>query len=411
VTDQAPTDPEIRTPEQPDPSRLVPPPHIAEPHAEALPEDTAEPALPPVPRRPAELLPPPAPAEGYVAGEPPPPPSRGARGGLIALAVVALLVAGALFGAWWYLGRRTGSSVASGKSVSVTIKQGSDVEAIAAALARAGVVNNVNMFQLSVRSSGLGDQLKSGTYDLTTGMPDDAVIDVLAMGSTSGVTIPEGATIRSIAAKLQKDAGIPAAEFTKIASTQAKSFHKPFLADNPTKSLEGYLFPKTYAIKKGTSARQAIELMLDQFGTEIGAVDLSYARSKNLTLHDVVTIASIVEKETPLSRERRLVSSVVYNRLRRRMQLGMESTVRYALGGKAGTLTYADVRVDNPFNTYIHKGLPPGPICNPGIAALDAAAHPADTKYLFFVTTGKDGSSTFTDNAADFEAAKARGVH
>jgi UPF0755 protein len=397
----------------PDPSRLVPPPNVAPSAVAADSAQATEPDLPPVPRRPGEPLPPLAPAEGFVAGEPPAPPASRGRGWLIALFVVLLVIAGVGGGAWWYLGRRTGPAVAPGRSVAVTIGKGSDVAAIAATLARHGIVNNPNMFQLSVRFSGLGDQLKSGTYDLTTGMPDDAVIDVLSTGPTTQgvlVTVPEGSTIRSIAARLQKEAGIPAAEFVKVASTQAKSFSNAFLADDPTNSLEGYLFPKTYAIKKGSTAREVIQRMLDQFGSETSGLDLSYARSKNLTLHDVVTIASIVEKETPLARERKLVASVVYNRLHAKMRLGMESTVRYSLGGKAGTLTYQDVRVDSPYNTYVKQGLPPGPICSPGLAALLAAAHPADTKYLYFVTTGKDGSSTFTTNASDFEKAKAQGV-
>lgn len=396
-------------PPAPDPApvsgqeRLVPPPPAVAAERET---DEGADALPPVPRRPADQLPPPVPEEG-----PPAAPRRKHTGMWVALAVVATLLIAAAAGTWWYLLRRTGPAVASGTQVEVVIREGSDIAAIASGLARSGVVNNSNMFQLAVRMSGMGDQLKAGTYELTTGMPDDAVIDALALGPASDsvpFTVPEGSTIRSIATRLQKQTGISAKEFTRIAGTEAQSFHKPFLAGNKTKSLEGYLFPKTYAIKKGATARQVIDRMLDQFGEEIGAIDMSYARSKNLTIHDVVTIASIVEKETPLAKERKLVASVVYNRLRKKMVLGMESTVRYALGGAAGTLSYRDVRVDSPYNTYTHKGLPPGPICNPGLAALEAAAHPADTDYLYFVTTGEDGSSTFTINAADFEKAKAR---
>jgi UPF0755 protein len=400
---------------------VIPAPHAAAAGQPLAPPPQAEPSvvdapeLPPMPRR-SEPIPPPEPLEG------PPPDRRIARRRVVRrialslVAVVALLLVSGAAGAWWVFVRPTGPEVPAGRQVKVTIPEGANMDTIAGKLDAAGVIANANGFQLAVRFAGTGDQLKSGVYELTTGMPDDVVIDALSVGPRSEsvmVTIPEGYTVRQIAKRLESKAGVPAGQFADLALNHAADFkaRHPYLRTNTSPSLEGYLFPKTYAMRRGAKAAEAIDLMLDQFGKEIETIDMTYARSKNLNTHDIVTIASMVEKEALVARERPLVASVVYNRLKARMRLGMESTVRYALDGKAGTLTYQDVRVDDPYNTYIHKGLPPGPICNPGLAALEAAARPAETKYLYFVTTGKDGSSTFTTNAADFEKAKARGIH
>ncbi len=332
---------------------------------------------------------------------------------LAALAAIVLAIAGA---GWWTFLRRTGPEVASGKLVTVVIPQGADVATIAAKLAAAGVVNNENMFQFSVRSSGQAERFHAGTYELTTGMPDDVVIDELVAGPQAQgamVTIPEGYTVRQIAKKLHDKAGIDQAQFTDLALHHAADFKAqyPFLKDDPTDSLEGYLFPKTYAIRRDMKAKDVIGLMLDQFGKEAQSLDLSYAHSKNLTLHDVVTIASIVSKESRLPKDGPIVASVVYNRLKKRIRLRLDTTVIYALGLETKSKVYfKDLEVNSPYNTYKHDGLPPGPICNPGMAALEAAAHPVTSTYLYFIATGKDGSLTFATTDAEFQKAKAKMV-
>ncbi len=173
-------------------------------------------------------------------------------------------------------------------------------------------------------------------------------------------------------------------------------------------SLEGYLFPKTYQVKEGATARDVIEMMLDQFDKEIAAVEVSGAKKKNLTLADLVTMASIIERETKVAKERRVVSSVIYNRLHQKMRLDMCSTIEYVIKEHKLRLTYEDLNVDSPYNTYRHAGLPPGPIASPGLASLKAAAVPADTQYLYYVLTGKDGSHTFARNSEEFARAKAK---
>jgi len=380
-------------------------------------EDTAQTSplppddgLPPVPRRSGrEALPPPEPVVGPTGA----PAKRGPGVGRVLAIVLLLLVAVAFVvsgGGWWYLYGRP-ARVAAGKAATVTVKSGDSVPTIASQLEKAGVVRTALGFELFVRALGTGDTFQAGTYRFKTGMSGEEVIAALEEGHAADaivVTIPEGYSVRQIAARLEEKAGVSADEFTRIALTQGDTFRRPFLASNHTKSLEGYLFPKTYAIRRGAAPRAIIDTMLDQFGKDTAALDLGYARSKNLTLNDVVTIASIIERESRLPRDRPLVASVLYNRLHARMRLGLDTTVIYALGLETKPRVYFnDLKVDSPYNTYRNDGLPPGAICNPGLEALEAAARPTRSKYLYFLLTGKDGKLTFTTNAADFERSKA----
>lgn len=314
------------------------------------------------------------------------------------------------YGAWSVL-LKPQTHVPAGRVVRVEIPDGATTKVIADTLVSAGVVSNPSMFRLRCRLSGVDGMLRPGVYDLRTGMAFRAVVDRLQAGPPIEyvkVIVPEGFTAEQIGARLEEELGIPGAEFKRLALTQASSFATgfPFLEGARTGSLEGYLFPKTYNIPKDAKAREAIEMMLAQFGREIGAVDLTEAESRGLDLHEVVTIASMIEREARLARDRPLVSSVIYNRMSLNMRLEIDATIEYLLPGTRPRLLNKHLTIESPYNTYRYKGLPPGPIASPGLASLQAAAHPADTKYLYYVLTGKDGSHTFTTNEADFLKAK-----
>jgi UPF0755 protein len=329
------------------------------------------------------------------------------RGVLVILVVLLLLVAGG----FWATFLRPARQVERGKSVQVTIKSGSSTRQIGQKLANTGVVANANMFRVRARAMGADGRLKAGVYDLATGMPYDLVIDRLKAGPPIKyvtVTIPEGFTVAQIAARLEKQAGIPKAEFLRLAEGGASEFVKdhPYLDKAYHGSLEGYLFPKTYRFRDGVNAHDAVEVMLDQFDKEIGQVDLSAADARGFTLPEIVTIASIIEREAQLDKERPLVSSVIYNRLERNMRLEICATIEYVLPHKKFRLTYRDLRIDSPYNSYKYGGLPPGPISNPGLASLQAAANPPRTDYLYYVLTGKDGSHTYTATLKAFLKAK-----
>ena len=327
----------------------------------------------------------------------------------VALVLVVLVVVGVSVG--WDTLFKPAAKVQPGFAVTVIVPKGAGSGQIGQQLAEKGVVANANKFRLETERAGADGKLQAGSYKLATGMPDELVIKKLLAGpaaDTITVTIPEGFIIDQIAARMAAKTGVSETEFKSLAKGGAKDFaaNHPYLKDAYRQSLEGYLFPKTYAFKKGITAREAIEVMLDQFDKEMAGVDLSYAKSKNLTLPDIVTVASIIEREAKLQKERPKVAAVVYNRLHLGMRLQMCSTIVYVTHGDKLRLTDADLQIDSPYNTYRNPGLPPGPISNPGLASLKAAAKPSKTKAIYYVLTGHDGSHTFADNNVDFLKAK-----
>jgi UPF0755 protein len=329
---------------------------------------------------------------------------------LTAMAVGAVLVL-ILVAAAWMTMRDSRARHESGSAVQVEIKPGSGSQAIARKLKSVGVIGNETTFRLRARISGADDQLKSGVYDLRVGMTEASVLRALIAGppvTYVTVTIPEGFVVDQIAERFEKQAGIPRGEFAALAKTGASQFARghPSLRGAYKGSLEGFLFPKTYRVKKGSSAREVIELMLDQFDEEIARVDVRAAASSGLNVNQLVTLASMIERESRLDSERPLISSVIHNRLTTDSFLKIDATIQYVLGDNRFRLTNQDTQIDSPYNTYTHKGLPPGPISNPGLKSLQAAANPAETPLLYYVLTGKDGSHTFTTNLPDFLAAK-----
>lgn len=245
-------------------------------------------------------------------------------------------------------------------------------------------------------------------------MAHEAIIERLTAGTAVeyvDVTIPEGFTAVQVAERMAAQAGVPADEMMRLCTTGAPQFaaEHPYLADAFNDSLEGFLFPATYSIETSTPARDIVEMMLDQFDTQVATLDLSYAESRGLDVVDVVVIASILEREARLSEEFPLVSSVIYNRLARPMRLQLCATVMYTMPDGTTSLTNKDLEQETPYNTYLHDGLPAGPISNPGMRALQAAAQPEETDYLYYVLTGADGSQTFTATYDEFLEAKRRG--
>ena len=328
------------------------------------------------------------------------------------LGIVALLLAAGGAASWWYLLVRPDvADVQPGQPVQIEIPQGAGTAEIAERLSEVGVVSNANRFRLEARRAGADGQLRAGIYDFETGMSYEQVIAELRSGPPivySTVTIPEGWVIEQVAERVERDAGIPAAEFEELARGGYEEFPREYLQEVPDGLLEGYLFPKTYRVREGSSARDVIEMMLDQFEIELAEVDVAAAEARGFTLHELVTMASIIERETRVADERVYVSSVIHNRLEKGMRLEIDATIEYLLPGTRFRLTYEDLEIDSPYNTYRNAGLPPGPICSPGLASLKAAAAPADTEYIFYVLTDPDGSHTFTETYEEFLRAKER---
>jgi UPF0755 protein len=225
------------------------------------------------------------------------------------------------------------------------------------------------------------------------------------------LTIPEGLTVEQTAAKVASTTGLNIKQEDFIAlAYQADRYQAQysFLEGAYNNSLEGFLYPKTYTIPTDATADYVIRVLLDQFVVETRALNLGTA-SDQFSLSELVTIASLVEKETAQDAERGLVASVIYNRMQFGMRLQIDATVVYALGPTydGHPLLYADLEVDSPYNTYRVDALPAGPICSPQIKSIQAAANAPETEYFYYVLTSKDGTHTFCVNSEEFEAAKA----
>jgi uncharacterized YceG family protein len=216
------------------------------------------------------------------------------------------------------------------------------------------------------------------------------------------VTIPEGYS-RSQAAQLVEEDGLEGS-YTK-ATVHSKYLNPAKYGGKGAKNLEGFLFPDTFEMKPGSPVANLVQLQLQDFQRRIKGVDMKYAKSKNLTVYDILIIASMIEREAGVPNQRKLVASVVYNRLHEGMPLGIDATIRFATGNYEQPLTESQLAVDSPYNTRTNTGLPPGPINSPGIEAIDAAAHPAKSGYLFYVNKpGTCNELAFAKNEAEFEA-------
>jgi UPF0755 protein len=313
---------------------------------------------------------------------------------LLLFLVIVLVLAGAA-GALQYSRVREPYRGYEAAEQFVDIPQGAGSRGIGERLAAAGIVRDARTFRVALWLSGQGRKLKAGEYRFDRPMTPLEVIDKIARGDVYVVTVtfPEGLTMFEMARIFESHGFGPADTFVAAArdATPIKDL------DPDAKDLEGYLFPETYALPRRTEASKLVRLMASRF-EHVFTPDLrEAAAARHMSMHEVVTLASIVEKETARADERPLVAGVYTNRLRIGMALACDPTVIYALqrmGRYSGNLHKADLSMDSPYNTYRYPGLPPGPIASPGRASLEAAVHPSDSDYLYFVSRN-DGSHAF----------------
>jgi UPF0755 protein len=332
---------------------------------------------------------------------------RRRRRGALAALLIALVVVGGLAAGALYL-THTGPE---GGDVSVTIPAGSSLTNVAGILAARGVVSHALAFEIRADLDGHRSQLKAGTYDLRVNEPYGALISALVAGAaprTIKVTIPEGFTIAQTAARLSAAIpGFSAAQY--VALTRHYPGTVPVAGYRSGDTLQGLLFPATYDVLPTVTPRQFIALQLAAFRQNLAQVDLTRAAKANLTPYDVVTIASMIEREARAPGDRARIAAVIWNRLRHGMRLQIDATVLYALGRHTDALTYNDLKVASPYNTYLHYGLPPTPIDNPGLATLSAAAAPAHANYLYYVgRSDGTGPLYFSNTYAEFLSNEAR---
>jgi UPF0755 protein len=312
----------------------------------------------------------------------------------------------------------------SDRTTTIVISEGDTANGIGEALEEEGVINSARLFRALVGLMGIGEDLGTGEYEFQLNTPILTVIEQLRQGgrdtTTTRVTIPEGLRIEEIAAILGEEEVVAAEDFIE-AATDPKAYDFDFLANVPARSrLEGYLFPATYEFPvEGLEATEVVEMMLQAFDDNLTAEIIGGAREQNLSMHELVTLASIVEREAVVPRERPMIARVYLNRIANDMRLQADPTTQYAValedpegveefGWWKKELTVEDLDLRSPYNTYESDGLPPGPIAAPGIASMEAVAKPDESDFLFFVACGDEGEHEFAATLADHEANVAR---
>jgi len=276
------------------------------------------------------------------------------------------------------------------------VEEGTGVQGIAQKLKEEGIIKKTWPFLLGYRLYFFSKSLKAGEYEFDLPLSTKKILNLLSEGKVylHSLTIPEGLTRREIAQHLASLEIIAEEDFLEMSSKT------DIIAslDSQAENLEGYLFPETYNFTKGTSAETIISAIVSQFKEVFSAEWQRRAAEIKMTPREVVTLASLIEKETSIPEERKLVSAVFHNRLRIGMKLDCDPTIIYAMkeqGIYKGRLLKKHLKFNSPYNTYLNRGLPPGPICNPGKPSLEAALYPSEEKYLYFVSKN-DGSHVFS---------------
>lgn len=312
-------------------------------------------------------------------------------------AAIALLLLGSVACA--------GSGEGSGDPVRMRVRTGAPFSEVADTLAALGVIENAGMFRLYARFTGKARLIKPGTYEFRRDAGWEHVLAELIAGHvvTRRLVIPEGLRLEDIALRMAEFTGADAESLhTVLADTAAARLHEV-----PGPTLEGYLYPATYTLPIDAGTDALVGALVDAYHRIWTAERRALADSLGLSEREVVTLASIIEKEAVRHEEMPLISAVYHNRLRIGMALQADPTVQYALGGHRERLLYADIEKvrDHPYNTYARPGLPPGPIAAPAERAIDAALQPADADYLFFVAR-RDGSHVFSRTLAEHNRAR-----
>ena len=290
--------------------------------------------------------------------------------------------------------------------VTLVVELGDSAQSIAARLVALGVIDSARRFETQVQLRGWEDELVSGSYDLEPGLTTSEIIERIHNGVTSplAVTIPEGLRLEEIAERLEEAGIVSAAEFlraTRLAANRAGTFAGRLPAAVP---IEGYLFPSRYRFPLRVTADDVVRAMLERFDEQFTPERLATIEAAGRTVHEVLIVGSIVEREALLDEERPVIAAVFWNRVLATIPLQADPTVQYAVANSPANvarfgywkaeLTAADLQLNSPYNTYVAGGLPPTPIASPGLASIDAAIDPERVEFLYFVARG-DGSHAF----------------
>lgn len=304
-----------------------------------------------------------------------------------AIAVVAAVLLGAgLFLAFGTSHTIERSDRDAGENIYMVVKPGTTASEISDRLMQLGVIDSRLRFWWLMKLQGDASKFKTGTYAFTPHMDEQAVLDKLVAGDTTVVkfTIPEGFGIKDIAKRLADEGLVDEQEFL----AEAKDFAPyDYMKKRPNVryAAEGYLFPDTYVIHSDVSAEGIMKMMAEDFDTRLTPALRQQAAAKGLSIHDLITLASLVEKEARYDEDRPIIAQVFFKRLQMGMPLQSDTTLQYLMAGPKEDVSIEDTKIDSPYNTYQHEGLPPGPIASPGMKSILAVLNPANTDYLYFV--------------------------
>lgn len=332
------------------------------------------------------------------------------RGRALALALAVVLTLLALIGLW--VERQINPSAHPGKAVDVTIPRGASTSAIAGVLVKDHVISSSFWFRVYLRLHASG-AFQAGVYRVREHDSYASVVKALHGPEVStALVVPEGFTVSQIAERVGALPGHKGSAFLALAD--GGTVRSPFEPAG-SNDLEGLLFPDTYTVTPGETDATILNQMIQRFDQVVGPMGLSSAPAAvGVSPYQAVVVASLIEREAKVASDRPLVAEVVYNRLAKGMRLQIDATVLYALGPGHTTLSTADLSVPSPYNTYLVTGLPPGPIANPGAAALEAALHPATGNFLYYVVVQADGgeafSATLSGQEANIALARQRGL-
>lgn len=302
------------------------------------------------------------------------------------------------------LGQTSGDAPGNGSNkVEFTVQPGSGMYRVSKDLAGAGLITSETVFQLILRATSRTNELKIGVYDLHDGMSAYEIADILTSGKVQNLrlTIPEGWTNRQIGDYLAEK-GLVADRAAFLRVTRDPETLRKFQIPAPT--TEGYLFPETYIVPRGYPVAKIQEAMIKRFFIELGKLNVAEETARDI-LHERVILASIVEREAVRPEERPIMAQVFINRLEKRMRLESCATIQYLFDKPKKRLYEKDLQIESPYNTYRNAGLPPGPVSNPGLAALKAAFQPTPGPYIFFVLK-PDGSHHFSKTFKEHVEAK-----
>ncbi|MHC1746903.1 MAG: endolytic transglycosylase MltG [Cellulosilyticaceae bacterium] len=299
------------------------------------------------------------------------------------------------------------------RELNLVLTPDSTVKTISSELMDHNFISKPMLFIIEAKLNNLDSQIKPGNYSISSNMSNADIIKRLTQTAkveeTIKFTIPEGFTVTQIAERLEKEGIVKKQDFLKAVND--RTYDYKFLENIPQNSkyhLEGYLFPDTYEVRKDITPEEIIVMMLNRFEYVISQYS-AYLHDTNYAMHDIVTIASIIQQEAKVSEERPIISGVIYNRLDANMKLQMCSTIQYALEKRKASLSYADLEIDSPYNTYKFEGLPLGPISSPGEESLSAALQPDNNEYFYFVLKdAESGVHAFSASAAEHANNKVR---